>query len=93
MNQEKETDPWSNLIDATENFLDAFVAWELETHLDFGGGDERTVGPGESIGDALTKLMPTEEQWRQQDELRKLLRQAAHRLATRGFTGEDADIG
>lgn len=91
MSEARGPDVWDDLIEATKQFLDAFVSWEAETHLDFGGGKKTTVRPGESIGDSVVRLIPTKDEFQKHDELRDLLRQAAHRLASRGFTGRDRE--
>lgn len=85
-------DTTGRLIEASKEFLDAFIGWEAATDLNWGGGTSSS-DPTASLGDQIQELAEHARSNRERnDELRELLLQVTHRLATRGFVAE-ADIG
>ncbi len=83
----------ARLVIASKEFLDAFVGWEAATHLDFGGGIESSE-PTAQLSSQIQELLEGAESMRPlNDELRDLLHQVTHRLATRGFVGGKDEVG
>lgn len=80
------------LIQASENFLDAFTSWEAATHLDFGGG-VRSSRPSASLSGQIGELLEDARSHLElNDQLRDLLEQVTHKLSTRGFIGKEEDV-